>query len=77
MKESSIDEAVYTGKDGSKLIDRVSKLEAHNHHQDKEIGNLKNTIVEERKVSHQLRGRVAELEDLVIASINRHVIQKW
>jgi len=62
MKESSIDEAVYTGKDGSKLIDRVSKLEAHNHHQDNEIDILKNIVEKERKVGQQLRDRVDRLE---------------
>lgn len=44
-------------------MDRVSKLEAHNQHQDKEIGNLKNIVEEERKISHQLRNRVAKLEE--------------
>ena len=63
IRESSNDEFITRNAGGLNLNDRVSKLEAHNNHQDQEIGNLKNTIVEERKVSHQLRGRVAKLEE--------------
>lgn len=54
---------IYRGGDGSDLNDRVSKLEAHNRHQDKEIGILQKEVEEERKTNHQLRDRVAKLEE--------------
>ena len=74
MKESSIDEAIYIGKDGSKLIDRVSKLEAHNFHQDNEIDILKNIVEKERKVSQQLRDRVDRLE---ASNDNPKIIERY
>lgn len=61
--ESSNNDAIYRGKDGLDLNDRVTKLEAHKHNQDKEMGNLKNIVEEERKISNQLRDRVAKLEE--------------
>ena len=58
------DFGIYTrGADELDSNDRIAKLEAHNRHQDKEIYFLKNTVEEERKISHQLRDRVAKLEE--------------
>ncbi len=74
MKESSIDEAVQIGKDGSKLTDRVSKLEAHNHYQDNEIDILKNIVEKERKVGQQLRDRVDRLE---ASNDNPKIIERY
>ena len=44
------------------LNDRVSKIEAKDHHQDNEMALLKNALDEERKLFHDLTNRVAILE---------------
>ena len=45
------------------LRDRLSKVEAHDRHQDGEISPLKIALNEERKVVHDLTSRIAVLED--------------
>ena len=45
------------------VYDRLSKIEAQNHRHEKEISLLKTEKTEDRKEIHQLRERVALLED--------------
>ncbi len=73
IEKSSNKNFIYRGTNGLNLNDRVSKLETHNHHQDKEIGNLKNLVETERKISHQLRDRVAQLEE---SNDNPNIIER-
>ncbi len=55
VAENPVAAAVRDESCSSNLIDRVSKLEAKDKHQEEEISFLKTTV-------HQLRGRVATLE---------------
>lgn len=53
--QNSVKVAVRDECSSSTLNDRVSKLEAKDHHQEEEISFLKTTV-------HQLKGKVARLE---------------
>ena len=45
------------------LHSRVSKIEAKDHHQDREISLLKNALVEEKELVQDLKNRLEILED--------------
>ena len=49
--------------------DRLSKIEARNQRHEKEISLLKTEKIEDRKEIHQLRERVALLEDLTFSNV--------
>ena len=51
------------------LNERVSKIELNHEEQEKFSALFKTLLNEDRKEINQLRGRVAELEDLVVANI--------
>ena len=48
---------------------RMGKIEDTNHEQEKEISNLKTTVVEDRKIINLLSERVARLEGLKTSDI--------
>ncbi len=50
------------------LHDRMSKIEAQNHRHEKEISLLKNEKMEDWKEIHQLKERVALLEDATFSN---------
>jgi len=54
--------------------DRLSKIEAQNQRHEREISLLKTEKIEDRKEIHQLRERVAMLEDSTLgwSKINRY-----
>ena len=50
------------------LHDRMSNIEAQNHRHEKEISLLKTEKMEDREEIHQLRERVALLEDVTFSN---------
>ena len=51
------------------VYDRLSKIEAQNQRHEKEISLFKTEKVEDRKEIHQLRERVALLEDSTFSNV--------
>ena len=54
--------------DSNNLKDRMSKMEESSNKQRNEISFLKKTVLEDKKIIRHLRGRVSNLESLVLAS---------
>ena len=58
----------------SEVLERLSKVEAHNRQQEKEMSLLKNQAFGDRKEIHKLRGRVAHLEASTFTNITSDAI---
>jgi len=54
--------------EGEDLKSRMERMESKSQHQEKEIGVLKTLLVEEKKFSKQLSGRISQLEASTIPS---------
>ena len=52
--------------DGNNLNDRMSQIESKSRRQENEISLLKTTVVEDKRIIRQLRGRVSSLESLML-----------
>ena len=58
------------------LKDRMSKMEESSNKQRNEISFLKKTVFEDKKIIRHLRGRVSNLESLVLASNSETISEK-
>ena len=58
--------AQFKQNDGTNLNDRMSQIEAKSQRQESEISFLKTTVVEDKRIIRQLRGRVSNLESLML-----------
>jgi len=60
--------AQFKQNDGKNLNDRMSQIEAKSQRQENEISFLKTTVVEDKRIIRQLRGRVSRLESFMLTS---------
>jgi len=58
----------------SEIYERMSKIEAHNRHQEKEISILKTQKIEDRNEISELRSRVSRLE--AFSTVNKTLTNK-
>ena len=60
--------AQFGENDGNNLNYRMSQIEAKSQRQEQEISLLKTTVVEDKRIIRQLRGRISSLESLMLTS---------
>ncbi len=62
--------AQFDRTDGENFNDRMSQIEAKSQRQENDISFLKVIIIEDKRTIRQLRGRVSNLESLLLQATN-------